>query len=195
MPSAVNAKRVLLALKLSAAIFRISLINMVSRALTSVCSKPCWRTSSAVFICLKETDACARDWFPPKAPEDLDSLSAYLPPVDYAGPPPPAKPENIPICPISNALKRSGRSRPGTGRESEAALAAERCLFYSDAAHISLQLPPQPRQRINRKRLGPRLPVDSGPTESRLGVDPGRAQVVGQRLAFLRKGHFHHPQK
>ena len=36
MPRAVNAKRVLLALKLSPAIFRISLMSIVRRALKSV---------------------------------------------------------------------------------------------------------------------------------------------------------------
>ena len=40
MPSAVSAKRVLLARKLSMASFRTSLISMPSRALNSVSSKP-----------------------------------------------------------------------------------------------------------------------------------------------------------
>ena len=43
MPSAVRAKRSLLERKLSTASFRISLISMVRRALSSVSSKVEWR--------------------------------------------------------------------------------------------------------------------------------------------------------
>ena len=48
MPSAVRAKRVLLARKLSAASLRISLIRRVRRALNSVSSKPRWRVCSVI---------------------------------------------------------------------------------------------------------------------------------------------------
>ena len=48
MPSAVSAKRTLLARKLSRASLRISLSTMVRRALSSVCSKEVGRFSVAV---------------------------------------------------------------------------------------------------------------------------------------------------